>query len=251
MGLGLNERREFVPREVEATDPTTPERPARPDAGSRAMRSAAAQLVVIALACAAVFGFVQAARSDDRRTSCASFCALHPQYAGKNRLAPDFELKDADGKPMRLSDYRGKTVILNFWTKTCQPCLKEMPSLHELGKILAKREDIVLLAVSTDAGPEAVDETMRTILENEKPSFRIGFDPDLEVVRDKFGTKLFPETWVIDPQGYIRARFDGERNWTAPFALEVAESMNAGAGCPVDFDKGTPTGPFANLCSVE
>jgi len=217
----------------------------------RATRSAAAQLLVIALACAAVFGFVQAARSDDRRASCSALCALRPQYAGKNRIAPEFELKDAEGKAFRLSEYRGKTVILNFWTKTCQPCLKEMPSLHELGKILGKRSDIVLLAVSTDEGPESVAETLQVILDGEKPSFRIGFDPDLEVVRDKFGTKLFPETWVIDPQGYIRARFDGERDWTAPFALEIAEMTSKGPGCPVDFAEGTPTGPFASLCTVE
>ncbi len=236
--------------EVDATDPAPVPAP-KPEASSRAMRSAAAQLVVIALACAAVFGFVQAARSDDRRTTCASFCALHPQYAGRNRMAPDFELKDSEGKPMRLADYRGKTVLLNFWTKTCQPCLKEMPSLQELGKILAKRDDIVLIAVSTDEGPESIDETLKVVLENEKPSFRIAFDPDLDVVREKFGTKLFPETWIIDPQGFIRARFDGERNWTAPFALEVAEMVSGGAGCPVDFDKGAPTGPFASLCAVD
>lgn len=239
------------PDRDDAASATAAEAPRRAEVGQRALKSAAAQLVVIALACAAVFGFVQAARSDDRRTTCSAFCALHPQYAGRNRLAPELDLKDGEGKPLRLADYRGKTVILNFWTKTCQPCLKEMPSLQELGKILEKRDDIVLLAVSTDAGPEAVNETLQVILEGEKPSFRIGFDPDLEVVRDKFGTKLFPETWIIDPQGYIRARFDGERNWASPFALEVAEMTGRGAGCPIDFDKGAPVGPHASLCAVD
>ena len=233
----------------EASREPSQERAARERA--RATRSAAAQLIVIAVACAAVFGFVQAARSDDRRTSCASFCALRPTYAARDRRAPDFELKDEKGAPVRLSSFRGKTVVLNFWTKTCQPCLKEMPSLQDLGKMLKQRGDAVLVAVSTDAGPDDVKETLQVVLSGEEPSFITLYDPDLEVVRDKFGTRLFPETWVIDPEGFIRARFDGERDWAAPFALEVAEMAGRGAGCPVGFDKGQPTGPFASLWAIE
>jgi peroxiredoxin len=223
-------------------------KPARPE---RAVRNAVAQLVVIALACVAVFGFVQAARSDDRRATCASFCALKPTYAARDRRAPDFELKDMDGKPVRLSSFRGKTVVLNFWTKTCQPCLKEMPSLQDLGKIVRDRGNIVLLAVSTDAGPDSVRDTLKVVLDGEEPSFPVLFDPDLDVVKDKFGTTLYPETWIIDPDGFIRARFDGERDWAAPFALEIAEMARLGPGCPVRFEKGKATGPHAALCAVE
>lgn len=217
----------------------------------RGLRSAAAQLAVIAVACVAVFGFVQAARSDERRTTCASFCAMRPTYAARDRLAPDFELPDMNGQPVRLSSFRGKTVVLNFWTKTCQPCLKEMPALQDLGKIAKQRGDVVLVTVSTDAGPDAVRETLQVVMNGEEPSFPVLFDPDLEVVKDRFGTSLYPETWIIDPQGYVRARFDGEREWASPFAIEVADMAGKGPGCPVGFAKGQPTGPFASLCAVE
>lgn len=227
------------------TSPTVPTDP------MRGLRSAAAQLAVIAVACVAVFGFVQAARSDERRTSCASFCAMRPTYAARDRLAPDFELPDMNGQPVKLSSFRGKTVVLNFWTKTCQPCLKEMPALQDLGKIAKQRGNVVLVTISTDAGPDAVRETLQVVMNGEEPSFPVLFDPDLEVVKDKYGTSLYPETWIIDPQGYIRARFDGEREWASPFAIEVADMAGKGPGCPVGFAKGQPTGPFASLCVME
>lgn len=240
--------REPVPATSTSVGPSDHHRAADP---ARATRSAAAQLIVIAVACVAVFGFVQAARSDQRRTGCASFCAMRPTYAGRDRAAPDFELPDMNGQKVRLSSFRGKTVVLNFWTKTCQPCLKEMPSLQDLGKIAKQRGDVVLLAVSTDAGPDDVRETLQVVMNGEEPSFPILFDPELTVVKEKYGTTLYPETWIIDPEGFIRARFDGERDWSSPFAIEVADMANRGAGCPVPFDKGEPSGPFAALCQME
>jgi len=52
------------------------------------------------------------------------------------------------------------------------------------------------------------------------------FDPDKAVVRGKFGTRLYPETWVIDPEGVIRVRIDGGRDWASPVALEMIQSAS-------------------------
>src|SRR5690606_34830923 len=93
-----------------------------------------AQLGFIVLASLGVYGFVAAASDGESRRACAALCALRPNYAGNNRLAPDFELPELKGGKVRLSSFRGKTVIVNFWTKTCQPCLEEMPSLANLAK---------------------------------------------------------------------------------------------------------------------
>ena len=81
-----------------------------------------AQIVVIVLAFFGVYGFVATARDGETRRACTALCALHPDYAARNRTAPDFELPDLDGRPVRLAGFRGKTVILHFWTKTCRPC---------------------------------------------------------------------------------------------------------------------------------
>lgn len=207
-----------------------------------------AQILFILVAAVAVYGFVHAAQNDQRSTGCKAMCALRPAYAGRNRLAPDFELPDMNGKPVRLSSFRGKTVFLNFWTKTCRPCLEEMPALAELGRISQSRKDFVVLTVSTDEGPDDVRDALKVAL-NGDPPFPVLFDPESKVVLDKYGTQLFPETWVIDPNGIIRARFDGARDWSNSLAIDVGEMVSRWGGCPVEIFKGQPRGGFAGLCT--
>src|SRR6185436_1277679 len=119
-------------------------------------------------------------------------CALTPAYAAQNRLAPDFELPGLDGQPVRLSSFRGKTVILNFWTKTCKPCLEEMPAVAELAKISRTRSDFVVVTVTTDENVTDVKDTLKVVLGSAEVPFIVLQDPESKVVGDKFGTKLFP-----------------------------------------------------------
>ncbi len=208
------------------------------------------QLAFILLAAVAVYGFVRGAQNDQRYSSCTALCSMGPTYANRDRLAPDFELPDLSGKLVKLSSFRGKTVFLNFWTKTCRPCLEEMPALAELGKILLKRDDMVLLTISTDEGADDVRDTLKVVLGGETP-FAVLFDPESKVVLDQFGTKLFPETWIIDPNGIIRARFDGARNWSDSAVIDIGEMVGRPSGCPVEFLRGAPRGKFAALCADE
>ena len=77
-----------------------------------------AQMAFILLAGFAVFAFISMAKDAETRRACVPVCAMRPSYAGRNRTAPDFELPKPDGSKVRLSNYRGKTVVLNFWTTT-------------------------------------------------------------------------------------------------------------------------------------
>lgn len=140
-------------------------------------------------------------------------------YMGDDRRAPDFTLPQRDGSSWRLSDHRGKVLVLNFWTVTCQPCMEEMPSLITLSRILADRDDVELVTISVDRDWE----TVRSAVPEDVP-MTVLLDPDREVVREMFGTRLFPETWVIDPDGVIRLRVDGRRDWSSAVALDVFES---------------------------
>ncbi len=206
-----------------------------------------AQVAFIFLAAAAVFIFVRSAQSDQRRGSCSAVCALGPSYAGRDRIAPDFELPDMNGQMVKLSSFRGKTVFLNFWTKTCEPCKQEMPSIAELAKVAKTRDDMVVVTISTDEGPDSVRDLLKVLLNEETP-FLVLFDPEANVVRERFGTRLFPETWIIDPKGVIRARFDGARDWSSSIAVEIGEMVKRPAGCPIEFFRGMPRGDFAALC---
>ncbi len=82
---------------------------------------------------------------------------------------------------------------------------------------------------------------------NGETPFPVLFDPELSVVGERYGTHLFPETWIIDPDGVIRARFDGSKNWSSSLAVEVVDKLGRGA-CPMEFFKSAPRGPFAGLC---
>jgi peroxiredoxin len=206
-----------------------------------------AQIGFIVVAAVGVYAFVGAAQHDMRRASCSALCKLGPTYAGADRKAPDFELPDMDGRPVRLSSFRGKIVVLNFWTKTCNPCLQEMPSVNVLSNIAKKRGDFVVLTVSTDDGPDAVRDTLKVALEGD-PSFPVLFDPEAKVVGDKYGTHLYPETWIIDKDGVIRARFDSAKDWSTALALEAIENLGKPNACRVEFSKGKAQPPFAGLC---
>ena len=213
------------------------------------MKSAAVlQMGFIVVAATAVYSFVSMAKNSETRRACVPVCAMRPAYAAKNRTAPDFTLPDADGKQVKLSQYRGKTVILNFWTTTCQPCLEEMPSLADLAKVLAKRDDVVVLTVSTDLTKDVALTALQTLLHEPKLPFIVLFDPESNVVHDKFGTELFPETWVIDPKGVIRARFDGARDWSNALVLDLVESFDRPVTCGLEFQAGKPVGAEAAIC---
>jgi len=211
------------------------------------------QLVFILLAAIAVFGFVTAAKNDQQRASCTALCALGPQYAGRDRRAPDFELPDLDGKPVRLSSYRGKVVFLNFWTETCGPCKEEMPSLATLANVAKGRKDLVVLTVTIDEDRTKVRDLLSVLLGGDIP-FPVLFDEDSQIVKGRYGTTLFPETWIIDAKGIIRARFDGARDWSDATAIDIGEMIkkpSGGAldfGCPVEFIQGMPRGKHAGLC---
>jgi peroxiredoxin len=206
-----------------------------------------AQFAFIAIAALAVYGFVHAAQTDQRRSTCTALCAFAPAYAGRDRTAPDFELPSLSGERVRLSQFRGKTVVLNFWTRTCKPCLEEMASLAELARIAKSEKDFVVLTVSTDDGPSAVADTLQAVLKGDVP-FPVLFDPEAEIVGGKYGTHLFPETWIIDPSGTIRARFDGARDWSDSVAIELIRMVGRPSGCPVEFAKSIPRGKFAGVC---
>ena len=207
-----------------------------------------AQGVVIVLAAAGLYGFVLTARDGETRRACTALCALKPDYTGRNRTAPDFELPDTTGKKVKLSSFRGKTVILHFWTKTCRPCLEELPELASLAKALKPHPEVMLVTITTDADAPDAQATLSSVLGDQNP-FLVLIDPDGDdVVVGKYGTKLFPETWFIDGKGVIRARFDGPRDWQAALTLDLAKALAAPIPCEVTYSSGRPTGPLAGLC---
>jgi peroxiredoxin len=224
-----------------------------PMAAKEEARSPGAPLVPLSyiafvlLAGALVYGFVSVVREGETRRRCSAMCILKPDYAAANKAAPAFALPNMKGQTVSLDSYKGKVVVLNFWTKTCGPCLQEMPEIMDLTKIVKDRSDVAVVTISTDEGPDDVRDTLKSILREEAP-FEVLFDPDSKIVAGKFGTHLFPETWIIDKRGVIRARFDGARQWSNAAVVEVIDQLRNGGYCPVEMQDGKATGEAARLC---
>jgi peroxiredoxin len=182
----------------------------------------AARVGFALVAVVVVVVFARAVRDGEKRRSPETLVALlQPSYTGNDRLAPDFELADRTGRRYRLSSFRGKTVVLHFWSRTCPPCIDEIQrSIPVFEELAADRTDVVLLLVTVDSGWNAV----APIVPN---GFRapILFDPQRRVVAARYGTRLFPETWVIDSEGVVRARFDHVIDWSSTLWLDYLTAL--------------------------
>ena len=139
----------------------------------------------------------------------------------RGKLAPDFGLTDLNDKPLRLSDFRGKVVFLNFWATWCKPCREEMPSMEVLYKNFEK-DGLVILAVSID----------RVTTKKDIPPFVKGHEshlsrPDRFLGPDRQTYKLMgvPETYIIDQQGVLREKVIGPRDWTRLDNLKVLTQL--------------------------
>jgi peroxiredoxin len=206
-----------------------------------------AHLAFVLAAAVGVYAFVSVAKEGEARRRCSATCLLHPNYAGFEKKAPDFKLKDIKGHDVSLESYRGKVVVLNFWTKTCNPCMEEMPEISDLAKILKSKDDVAVVTVSTDDTAKEAADILKAVLK-EEPPFQVLIDPDAKNVTGKYGTTLYPETWVIDKNGVIRARFDGAREWSNAAVVQLVDQIRSGGYCEVQARDGKFVGKEATVC---
>lgn len=129
----------------------------------------------------------------------------HPAQVG--RKAPDFKVSDGT-TTVRLSDYRGKVVVLNFWASWCGPCIQETPGLEQLHH---DRPDLQILGVSVDEDPAAY----RRFLQRYHVDITTVNDPN-ETAAKLYHTDGWPETYIIDRKGIVRRKVVGDPDWSNP-----------------------------------
>ncbi|TDF99306.1 thiol-disulfide oxidoreductase ResA [Paenibacillus piri] len=111
--------------------------------------------------------------------------------------APDFALAGLDGKKHQLSDFKGKTVVVNFWGTFCPPCKNEMPAIqHQYDKRNVQQVEFLGL----NLGESKI--TVQNFVEQYKISFPILLD-DNEEIRKRYGVMQYPTTFFIGPDGKI------------------------------------------------
>jgi peroxiredoxin len=114
-------------------------------------------------------------------------------------LAPDFALKTTDNRDIKLSDYRGKNIILNFWASWCGPCRYEMPALQSVHENWSKA-DVVVLAINVQDGFE----NARSYAKANKLTFTIPVDIPGKVA-EQYGARGLPTSFIIDSDGVIKS----------------------------------------------
>jgi len=144
-----------------------------------------------------------------------SGCDDMPKVRLIGSAAPDFTVQDSD-RTVTLHDYRGKIVILNFWSAHCAPCIAEMPSLVQLQKRMGDKITVVGVAVDTEKDEyhaflrnHGID--FLTVLDSAKKSYNL------------YGATGYPETTIIDRNGMARRKFVIAVDWTSP---EIVEYLN-------------------------
>lgn len=122
-----------------------------------------------------------------------------------DRPLPDLELRRRDGSALRLSETRGRPLVLHFWATWCPPCRDELPTLLAY----AEREEVTVLAVSLDPSWPAL---RRFIGEDPPPWVVLADGSDVE---SAFDVRSLPVTFLVSSDGRLRLRLDGPRDWSS------------------------------------
>lgn len=140
-------------------------------------------------------------------------------------LAPDFVLPALDGSVHKLSNHRGKPVLVNLWATWCPPCIAELPLLDAIVRDYGPRGLVVLGVAGDDE-----DERVRNFVAERAPAFQVLLDPG-GIVGTEYGITGYPESFLVDRDGRLAAKFigslpsdNGSLGATVTMALEAALS---------------------------
>jgi thiol-disulfide isomerase/thioredoxin len=214
--------------------------PTRPSSGSGNKRLAmivAGGIAGLAVGLAGVYGIATLTGNAGGDPACRPAVELakkvapfaHGEVAAVNVAksplkVPDLAFRDASGKPMSLTDFRGRTVLLNLWATWCVPCRKEMPTLDALQGALGSK-DFQVVAVNIDTRDP--DKPKRFLKDIGVQKLAYYADPtakayqDLKAIGRAFG---MPTTMLVDHQGCEIGTIAGPADWASPDAVKLIKA---------------------------
>ena len=162
---------------------------------------------------------VQAGLSKDLAKGALAAFIVKPQ----RQAAADIAFQDGSGQDLKLSQWRGRVVLVNLWATWCAPCRKEMPALAELQKQLGSA-DFEVVAISIDR--KGVEASAAFIAETGSQALKLYVEPSGKILDDLEALGL-PATVLIDRQGNEVGRLLGPAEWASPEAFELIQAVLA------------------------
>jgi cytochrome c biogenesis protein CcmG/thiol:disulfide interchange protein DsbE len=147
------------------------------------------------------------------------YTTIHEKLVNVGDSAPDFTITAENGKPVSLSNFGGKVLVLNFWATWCPPCVEEMPSLSKFAADF-KGKGVVVLGVSVDKDSNAYKNFIRSL----DPAFLTANDPE-QKINLEYGTVQYPETYIIDSHGKVLNKIISSANWTDDKMVSYVQSL--------------------------
>ncbi len=163
---------------------------------------------VWAIACACMMILSGCTRSPDA-----------PPLLAEGHSFPKIALNYSSGNAVSTHTFHGKVLVLNVWATWCPPCRREMPGLEELSRTMDPKR-FAVIGVSTDKDALLAEE----FLWQNHITFANFFDQGGKIAR-QLGLKVYPETFLIAPDGVLVKRVLGEQNWSSPAMVAMLEDL--------------------------
>jgi peroxiredoxin len=169
---------------------------------SRRARWILAGIAVVVVLAVGVVTWVVVAGSDDGGSSATTVATVDVPRGGPQigDVAPDFTATTLDGKTVKLSDYAGKPVVLNFWASFCHPCREEFPLFRK--QLAAHPGEFVVLGVDT----KDIESDAKQFAKDKKATWPIAFDTNNDLAL-AYGVGPLPQTFFIKPDGTVALRY--------------------------------------------
>ena len=145
--------------------------------------------------------------------------AVTEQAQETENPAPDFVFTDLNGMEHSLSDFQGRTVLVNVWATWCPPCIFEIPQLVELARRMP--DDMVFIGLSVDDKPEPIGKFLNGLPEDVRDNIALdnvffAHDVDKAISKNILSIAKYPETLIIDRNGGIKTKIEGVEDWLGP-----------------------------------